>query len=67
LQTDVVVHLDGPPAIQIRKGVARVIDKTGGIRIERAMALEDLQAYVERGRRALERYSNGESDVIEGT
>jgi len=65
LETNVVVHLDGPPAVQIRKGVARVVDHTGGIRIERAMAVSDLEEYVARGKRALERFARGEGDVVE--
>jgi NaMN:DMB phosphoribosyltransferase len=64
LQTDVVVHLDGPPAVQIRKGVARVVDHTGGIRIERAMAVEDLAKYVERGRRALRQHADGADNIV---
>lgn len=65
MQTDVVVHLDGPPAVKIHKDVARVVDHTGGIRIERAMAVEDLEEYLARGARALERYRNGEREVTE--
>jgi hypothetical protein len=65
LETNVVVHLDGPPAVQIRKGVARVVDHTGGVRIERAMAVADLEEYLARGRRALERYAKGEQDIVE--
>jgi len=65
MDTKLVVHLDGPPGVHIRKGVARVVDHTGGVRIERAMAVADLEEYVARGQRALERLANGEEDIIE--
>jgi hypothetical protein len=59
------VHLDGPPTIQIRKGVVKVIDHTSGARIERAMAVADLEEYVRRGKRALERFATGDRDITE--
>ena len=66
MESNIVVHLDGAPTVQIRKGVARVVDHTGGHRIERAMAVSDLEEYVARGQRALERFARGDKDIIEG-
>lgn len=59
------VFLDVAPVIQIREGVAHVLDSGTTVAIDRAMSLESLRVYVERGQRALARYAKGEQEVTE--
>ncbi len=63
-ETDIVAHLDEAPVVQIRKGVGRIIDRSGRARIERTMSIQDMRVYYERVGRALERHAAGEQDVI---
>ena len=65
LEAKLKVFLDRAPVIRITQGVAHVLDDGSGVAIDRAMSLESLRVYVERGRRALARYENGELDVTE--
>ena len=66
METKVKVFLDRAPTIQIKDGVAHVLDTGAGANIDRAMSLKSLQDYVARGRRALDRANRGEADIVEG-
>lgn len=65
-QTKVRVFLERAPDLRIRHGVAHWLDTGSGFECEHAMSIETLQASVERGKRALDRYANGERDIYEG-
>lgn len=60
-----IAHISEAPTIEISDGVAHVRDRSGNMRIERAMSIKSLTKYVERGQRALERHANGEHNIIE--
>ena len=59
-----IAHISEAPTIEIRDGVAHVLDRSGPMRIERAMSVKSFAKYVERGQRALKRYADGEQSII---
>lgn len=61
---DFTAHIREAPTIEISHNVVYVRDRSGNMRIERAMSLKSFEKYVERGRRALERYEKGEETII---
>jgi hypothetical protein len=66
VETNVKAFLDRAPTIQIKEGVVHVLDNSGGATIDRAMSIKSLEDYVARGRRALDRFVRGDTDIIEG-
>jgi hypothetical protein len=59
-----VPYCGGPSAIHITRNVVRVVDRSGDVRIEKAMSVGDLERTGQRIKLALERYARGEQDVI---
>lgn len=58
-----VAHITEAPTVEIRDGVAHVRDRSGNMRIDRAMSVRSFAKYVERGQRALERHAAGDDNV----
>lgn len=62
--SEFVAHITEAPTIEIRDGVAHVRDRSGNLRIDRAMSIKSFAKYVERGRRALERHAAGDAIIV---
>jgi len=59
-----VPFVTGTPTVAILSGVAHTRARTGDQPLEQAMSVRTLQAYRDRINLALERYANGEADII---
>lgn len=59
-----IAFISEAPTIEISGGVAHVRDRSGNMRIDRAMSLKSLAKYVERGQRALKRHAEGDENII---
>lgn len=62
--SEIIAHITEAPTIEISDAVAHVRDRSGNVRIDRAMSVRSFTKYVERGQRALERYAKGEQNII---
>jgi hypothetical protein len=59
-----VAFISEAPTIEISGGVAHVQDRSGDVRVARAMSVRMLEKYGDRINRALSRYAGGETDII---
>lgn len=57
-------HLTEVPVFEINDGVAVARARSGNRIINQAMSVKVLSKAVDRARRALERYANGEQNII---
>lgn len=60
----IVVFVSEPPTIEIAGGVARICDRSGEARSERAMAVKTLALTVGRCQRALDAFAKGEDRIV---
>jgi hypothetical protein len=60
----VIAHVTEAPTVEISDGIALVRYRIGGVRLRRTLSVKTLEKAVERGQRALARYSAGEQNVI---
>lgn len=59
-----VAFISEPAIIEVAGGVVRIKERSGATNIERAMSVRTFQRQVDRGTRALERFSLGEEHVV---
>lgn len=62
--SEFVAYVTEPPVIEINDRVARVKDRSGNVRIERAMSVRTLEKYRDRITIALDRFAAGDTDII---
>ena len=60
----VVAYVSDVPRIEITHGVVHICDRSGDISIDRAMSINTFKEHIKRCEEALERYADGERDVL---